>query len=297
MRIVLAGGTGFLGRALRRRLHRPGHEVTVLTRRPGSADQAQRAWTPDGTVGAWAAELKGADAIINLAGEGIGDRRWNAARKKALLDSRVLATRSLVGALRQVAPPPAVLINASGIGYYGDRGDEVVTEATGHGDDFLAHLCLDWEREAEQASATSRVVIVRSALVLHPDGGALAQMLTPFRFGVGGPVGSGRQYMPWIHLDDWVSLVVWLLTTREARGAFNAVAPTPVTNRAFSHALGRALHRPSFMPVPAFALRVLFGELAESLLTGQRAIPARASELGFTFRFEQLDAALRDLFP
>ena len=297
MRIVLAGGTGFLGRAVRGRLQRDGHDVTVLTRRPDAADPDQRPWSPDGTVGPWAAEVQGADAIVNLAGEGIGDRRWNAARKKALVDSRVLATRSLVAALRQVASPPPVLINASGVGYYGDRGDEVVTEATRHGDDFLAHLCLDWEREAEQASATSRVVIVRSALVLHPDGGALAQMLTPFRFGVGGPVGSGRQYMPWIHLDDWVSLVVWLLTTREARGAFNAVAPTPVTNRAFSHALGRALHRPSFMPVPAFALRVLFGELADSLLTGQRAIPARALELGFTFRFEQLDAALRDLFP
>ena len=295
MRIVLAGGTGFLGRAVRGRLQRDGHDVTVLTRRPDAADPDQRAWTPDGMVGPWAAEVQGADAIVNLAGEGIGDRRWNAARKKALVDSRVLATRSLVAALRQAASPPAVLINASGIGYYGDRGDEVVTEATRHGDDFLAHLCLDWEREAEQASATARVVIVRSALALHPDGGALAQMLTPFRFGVGGPVGSGRQYMAWIHLDDWVSLVVWLLTKGEARGAFNAVAPTPVTNRAFSHALGRALHRPSFMPVPAFALRVLFGELADSLLTGQRAIPARALELGFTFRFPELEPALNQL--
>ena len=295
MRIVLAGGSGFLGRALGERLQHDGHDVTVLTRRPDPADPARRAWTPDGTAGPWAADLNGADAIINLAGEGIGDRRWNAARKKALVDSRVLATRSLVAALRQVAPPPAVLINASGIGYYGDRGDEVVTEATPHGDDFLSHLCLEWEREAEQASATSRVVIVRSALVLHPEGGALAQMLTPFRFGVGGPIGSGRQYMPWIHLDDWVSLVVWLLATPEARGAFNAVAPTPVTNRAFSHALGRALHRPAFMPVPGFALRVLFGELADSLLTGQRAIPARAIEHGFKFQFPELEPALNQL--
>ena len=295
MRIVLAGGSGFLGRALRERFRRDGHDVIVLTRhaRPGQPDDVS--WTADGKIGPWAAALNGADAVVNLAGEGIADKRWNEARKQALADSRVLATRSLVAAIQQMTAPPAVLVNGSAVGYYGPHGAEVVTEATPPGSDFLSDLCVAWEREAEQASTRTRVVAVRTGLVLHPDGGALGGMLTPFRLGVGGPLGSGDQFMPWIHLDDWVSLVVWLIASPHARGAFNATAPVPVTNRDFTRALGRAVHRPAFIPVPAFALRILLGEFADSLLTGQRAIPARAEEQGFTFRFTSVDDALRQL--
>lgn len=294
MRIVLAGGSGFLGRALRARLRRDGHDVAVLTRSPGRTPDAI-AWTPDGNSGPWAATIDGADAIVNLAGEGIADKRWNDARKRALRDSRLLATRSLVAALRQSAAPSPVLVNASAVGYYGACGDQRVTESTPPGSDFLSELCVAWEREADQASTTTRVALVRTGLVLHPDGGALSQMLLPFKLGAGGPMGSGTQYMPWIHLDDWVSLVVWLIESRDARGAFNGTAPTPVTNRAFARALGRALHRPAIVPAPAFALKILLGEFAESLLTGQRAVPGRAMEQGFTFRFGDLDGALADL--
>lgn len=295
MRLVLAGGTGFLGRALRARVNGLGHQVLVLTRRPrpGSADEV--AWEPDGRAGAWASVLDAADAVINLAGEGIADARWTDARKAALQKSRVAATRSIVAAIRSVAKPPAVLVNASGIGYYGDRGDALVTEATPAGNDFLANLCVAWEREAEQASPLTRVAIVRSGLVLHPSGGALKRMLLPFRMGIGGRLGSGGQYLPWIHLEDWVDFVVWLLDTADARGAFNGTAPQPITNAGFTRALGRALHRPTMIPVPAFALKLALGEVADSLLTGQRAIPARAQEMGFSFRYAQIDAALGQL--
>jgi len=295
VRIVLAGGSGFLGRALRERFRRDGHDVVVFTRRarPGQPDEVS--WTPNGKVGPWAAALNGADAVVNLAGEGIADKRWNEARKQALRDSRVLSTRSLVTAIQQMAAPPAVLLNGSAVGYYGPHGDEVVTEATPPGSDFLSALCVTWESEAEQASTKTRVVAARTGLVLHPAGGALGGMLTPFRLGVGGPLGSSEQFMPWIHLDDWVSLVVWLIASPHARGAFNATAPVPVTNRDFTRALGKAVHRPAFLPVPAFALRILLGEFADSLLTGQRAIPARALEQGFTFQFAHLDAALGHL--
>lgn len=293
MRIVLAGGSGFLGRALRTRLQRDGHTVTVLTRSPRTPDEV--AWTPDAKAGAWASALDSADGIVNLAGEGIAERRWNDARKRALRDSRLVSSRSIVAALRQSPAPPPVLVSASAVGYYGPCGDERVTESTPPGSDFLSQLCVEWEREADQASATTRVALVRTGLVLHPDGGALKEMLLPFKLGAGGPMGSGSQYMPWIHLDDWVSLVLWLIATSGARGAFNGTAPTPVTNREFARALGRALGRPAIVPAPAFALRMLLGEFADSLLTGQRAVPARSVELGFTFRFHNLDDALANL--
>jgi uncharacterized protein (TIGR01777 family) len=295
VRIVLAGGSGFLGRALADRFRRDGHTLVVLTRRPESGQSDHVAWTPDGTVGPWAAALAGADAIVNLAGEGIADKRWNDERKRALRDSRTLPTRSLVLAIQQMGTPPAVFVNGSAVGYYGPHGDDVVTESTPPGSDFLSTLCVAWEAEAEQASTLTRVALVRTGLVLHPDGGALGGMLPPFRLGVGGPLGTGAQFMPWIHRDDWVALVVWLIANATARGAFNGSAPLPVTNREFTRALGKALHRPAFMPVPPFALRILLGEFADSLLAGQRAIPSRAVEQGFTFRFADLDAALTHL--
>ncbi len=295
MRVILAGGSGFLGRALQRRLRDSGASVAVLTRqpRPGVADDI--AWTPDGSAGPWARSLEGADAIVNLSGAGIADQRWTAARKQELISSRILSTRSLVAAISTLSAPPAVFVAGSAVGYYGARGDEVIAETEPPGAGFLAALCVDWEREAEPASSLTRLVILRTAPALHPDGGALAAMLLPFRLGVGGRLGSGTQYMPWIHLDDWTGLVESLIGDDRARGAFNVTAPQPVTNAAFTRALGEALNRPTIMPMPGFALRALLGELADSLLTGQRAVPARADALGFRFRFPALDAALADL--
>ena len=292
MRFVIAGGSGFLGQALLNHLRGRGHTATVLTRRARTSDQVE--WTPDGTAGPWAGALDGADAVVNLAGEGIADARWTAAYKPALRRSRVLSTRSIVAAIRGAATPPA-LLNASGVGYYGDRGTDIVTEDTGAGPDFLADLCVEWEAEAEQAASLTRVVRLRNGLVMHPSGGALQRMLLPFRLGAGGRLGSGEQYLSWIHLSDWLELVTWLSKTPEARGAFNVTAPSPATNAEFTRALGRALKRPAFIPVPAFALRLALGELADTLLTSQRAVPARATSMEFAFRFSEIEPALRDL--
>lgn len=292
MRVVVAGGSGFLGQALQDHLRRSGHTTTVLTRTRRASNDV--AWTPDGTAGTWAAALQGADAVVNLSGEGIAEARWSATRKATLRDSRLLSTRSIVTAIGDLPTPPA-LLNASGVGYYGDRGVELVTEETPPGHDFLASLCVEWEAAAEQAAAFTRVVLLRNGLVMHPSGGALKKMLLPFRLGAGGPLGSGAQYLPWIHLDDWVEMVAWLIEQPTARGAFNVTAPSPATNADFTRALGQAVRRPAFIPVPAFALRVALGELADTLLTGQRAVPARATAAGFAFRFAEIEPALRDL--
>lgn len=294
MRIVIAGGTGFLGQALQHHLRRLGHQIVVLSRRPRNRGPEQVAWAPDGGAGPWAAAVDGADAVVNLAGAGIADARWTEARKATLRTSRLFSTRSLVAAIRAASRPPA-LLNASGVGYYGDRGGGIVTEDTPAGTDFLADLCVEWEREAEQAASVTRVVLLRNGLVMGSSGGALKKMLMPFRLGLGGPLGSGAQYLPWIHLRDWLDLVTWLMTTADARGAFNVTAPSPATNAEFTRALGRAVRRPAFIPVPAFALRLALGDLADTLLTGQRAIPARATGMGFTFRFAEIEPALRDL--
>jgi uncharacterized protein len=296
MKVVLAGGSGFLGTALRAALLADGHVVANLTRRATPAAPDDRTWNPDGTSGGWARVLEDVDAVVNLAGTGIADGRWNPARKAAILTSRLLATKSVVAAIAQASSPPRVLVNASAIGYYGPRGDEIVTEATPPGRDFLSDVCMQWEREAEQASTYARVALVRTGLVLHPEGGALARMLLPFKLGGGGPIGTGNQYMPWIHRDDWVDMVRWLISEPGARGAFNASAPEPVTNAEFAQTLGRVLHRPAVVPVPAFGLKLLFGEMADLLLTGQRAVPARAIEMGFGFRFLTLESALRNFF-
>jgi uncharacterized protein (TIGR01777 family) len=294
MRVVIAGGSGFLGQALQDHLRRSGHTTTVLTRTRRASNDV--AWTPDGTAGSWAAALDGAEAVVNLSGEGIAEARWSAPRKSALRNSRLLSTRSIVTAIGGLATPPT-LLNASGVGYYGDRGGELVTEETPAGHDFLANLCVEWEAAAEQAAVFTRVVLLRNGLVMHPSGGALKKMLLPFRLGAGGPLGSGAQYLPWIHLGDWVEMVAWLIQQPAARGAFNVTAPSPATNADFTRALGRAVNRPAFIPVPAFALRVALGELADTLLTGQRAVPARATAAGFAFRFAEIKPALRDLLP
>jgi uncharacterized protein len=294
MHVVVAGGSGFLGRALVARL-RNDRTVKVLTRQPRPGEPDDVPWAPDGTAGSWAHVIEGAQAIVNLAGEGIADRRWTDARKAALRTSRLDATRSLVAAIDAASTPPAILVSASGVGYYGFRGDEVLDEQAPPGTDFLAKLCVEWEAAARAASGRTKVAVVRSGLVLDPSGGALKRMLLPFKLGVGGPIGSGRQYFPWIHRADWVGLVAWLVD-RTPTDRFNATAPETVTNGEFARALGRALHRPAVLPVPAFALRLALGELSDALLTGQRPIPAHAQALGFTFNFPTIEGALRDLF-
>ena len=303
MKIIIAGGTGFLGRPLGEALARDGHEIVMLSRRASENAAAGQpfsrvSWTPDGTLGPWASVVEGAGAIVNLAGEPIAAKRWTEAQKQRILDSRVLATRSLAAAINRAAQPPAVFVSGSGVGFYGPLGDEMASEDHPAGTDFLARVCAAWEDEAAPAaSAATRVVRIRTGLVLERDGGALPKMLPPFWFGMGGPVGSGRQYWPWIHRADWVDFVRWTITSAAAAGAFNVSAPTPVTNAEFARALGRALHRPAFMPAPAFAMKIALGEMADALLlSGQRAVPAKAERLGFTFRYKTLDEALRAIF-
>ena len=307
--IIIAGGTGFLGQTLAAALADEGQSVTVLTRkRAGAADQpavhtasgsiAHVEWHPDGTAGAWMKVVAGADAVINLAGESIAAGRWTTRRKAQIVDSRLRATRSLVEAITAARKRPSVFVSASAIGYYGDRGDEPLKESSAPGQDFLAKLCVQWEREAMRAnSAQTRVALIRTGIALDVKGGALAKMLPPFKMFVGGPLGSGRQYMSWIHLADWVRLVRWTIGSDLASGPINATAPDPVTNREFSKALGAALHRPSLLPAPAPALRLLLGEMAGPLLlASQRVIPTRAQQLGFEFSYPQLTPALQSLF-
>jgi uncharacterized protein len=309
MRIVIAGGTGFLGGPLAEVYAEEGHDVRVLTRSlpPGESRHdsgtgvpgiTRVGWQPDGQSGPWAAALDGADAVVNLAGAGIADRRWTPQRKAELRDSRIVPTRSLVAAIASAAAAPPVLVSASGVNYYGASGAEPKTEAAPPGGDFLAHVCEDWEAEARRAqSASTRVVPLRSGVVLERTGGALPRMITPFRFFAGGPIGSGRQYISWIHRIDWVEMVRWIVETPAVTAPLNATAPVPVTSREFARALGRALHRPSLVPAPGFALRMALGEMAEALLlTGARIVPARAQALGFHFRYPEIDLAFRGIF-
>jgi uncharacterized protein (TIGR01777 family) len=300
MKIVVAGGTGFLGQPLSRALAADGCEVVVLTRqvRAGVGQEVRFvSWTPDGRSGPWADELAGSAAVINLAGESIAGRRWASAQKRHILESRLLATRSLTSAIARSPAPPAAFISGSAVGYYGPLADESVTEERQAGSDFLAGVCRRWELEAARAAGATRVVCIRTGLVLERDGGALPRMLLPFRIGAGGPLGSGRQYWPWIHRDDWIALVRWAIDNTSATGPLNATAPLPVTNKEFAVTLGRVLRRPAFLPTPGLALRLALGEMAGALLlSGQRAIPAQAERLGFRFRFNRLEDALRALF-
>jgi len=316
MKIVIAGGSGFLGRPLASRLALGGHEVVILTRAValGRATAGLRyaSWHPTGAEpgssrsdgfaeasaqngGNWWADLNGAHAVVNLAGAGLADQRWTPARKAQLWQSRIDSTRSLIAAMRHVKHRPTLFVQQSAVGYYGSTGDAVIDEASGPGADFLARLCADWEAESQPAVELGcRRVIVRTGLALSAEGGLLDRMLLPFRLFVGGPIGSGRQYMSWIHLHDWVSMVTWAIETADVTGVINATAPKPVTNKALSKALGRALHRPSLLPAPPFALRVLFGEMADAmLLTGQRVMPKKALEMQFGFRYPDVDLAMR----
>jgi hypothetical protein len=246
------------------------------------------------TVPEWIQTIGAADAVVNLAGAGIADKRWSTARKHVLRQSRVDATRTLIKAIRSAERRPPVFVNGSAIGYYGATSDETMDESFPPGDDFLARLCVDSEAEAHAASALgSRLVIVRSGIVLAKDGGALAKLLTPFQFFVGGPIATGQQIMSWIHRDDWVALMAWAIETPSVSGILNATAPNPVSNADFSRALGRAVHRPSWLRMPALALGLLIGEMSDiALVGGQRVVPKRAMDLGFQFKYPDIDAAM-----
>jgi uncharacterized protein len=301
MKLVIAGASGFIGSALCSRLLDKGHVLTLLTRvTPRDASTATKRWlhwTP-GTPGDWEAGVDGADGVINLAGEPIAAKRWTGDQKQKILTSRIETTNSLVEAIRKAKQKPGFLINASAVGYYGPRGDETVTEEAAAGKDFLSSVCREWEEEAKKAESLGlRVIRVRTGIVLGRGGGALAKMVPPFKFFVGGPLGSGTQWMSWIHLEDEVGLMLYLIEHSQATGPFNATAPNPVRMKEFCRILGQVMGRPSWAPVPAFVLRLALGELAEMLLTGQRVIPAAAQKLGYQFRYANLDAALKGCMP
>ncbi len=295
MHVTLTGATGLIGTKLVKALQARGDTVTVLSRSPGKARESLGveaiAWDP--TAGpAPAGALSGRDAVVHLAGEPVA-QRWNAKSKQAILDSRVLGTRNLVAGLAAAGPRPAALVSSSAVGYYGKHGDERVPESSPAGSDFLADVCVRWEGEAELAGGLGlRVVHIRTGVVLDADGGALKTMLPPFKAGVGGPVAGGRQYLPWIHVDDIVGLYLKALDDPSWSGAYNGAAPEPVTNKEFSRALGKALHRPSISPVPAFAIKLLYGEMAEIVVEGQRAVPERALAGGYAFAHPELQPAL-----
>ena len=299
MRSVVTGATGLVGRNLLQRLEHPvalSRDAAAARATLGAAAVSVLAWDPLQQPAPPDA-FDGADAVFHLAGESVAQGRWNAAKKARIRDSRVVGTRNLVATLRQLARPPRVLVSASAIGYYGDRGDEILDETAAPGSDFLAGVSVDWEREALAAGdAGIRVVTVRIGIVLSDRGGALAKMLTPFRLGLGSPLGSGRQWMSWIHLDDLIGLLLLAAQRPDLQGAINATSPAPATNREFTTALGRALHRPTVLPaVPEVVLRLSLGELAGVLLASTRAVPRRAEAAGYAFAHPQLDEALQDL--
>ena len=288
MRVLVTGGTGFIGAALCHALTGAGHAVTVVTRDPAHIAAAAIGWERV------SAAVRETDALVNLAGEPLGSRRWSVRQKELIRQSRVLATRTLVDAIAGAEPRPRVLVNASAVGYYGPRDDEPLDESAGPGAGFLADVCRAWEQEALRAEDIGlRVARLRLGVVLAADGGALARMLPPFRAFVGGPIGSGRQWMSWIHRDDVTGIVVDALANDGYHGPVNATAPQPVTNRDFAKLLGRTLARPVWLPTPAFALRLALGEMAELLLSGQRVLPGIAERLAYQWRYPELSGALR----
>lgn len=299
MRVFVAGATGFIGRALVPALQREGHTVVAWVRSRARArerlgDGIETVVAASGPLGLTAA-LERCDAVVNLAGEPILAGRWTAEWLATLRASRVDVTGELVRSIAAAHARPRILVSGSAVGYYGDRSDEVLTEDSPPGGGFLADLCRDWEAEARKAEALGlRVVLLRTGVALGPNGGALAQMLPAFTLGAGGPVGSGRQYFPWIHLHDLVAVVVAALGDDRLDGPVNGVSPEPVTSRDFAKALGRALRRPAILPAPAFALRVILGQAAEVLLASQLVVPAVLERVAFPFAFPALDAALAD---
>ena len=293
MTVLVTGSHGLVGSALIPNLEAGGHRVLRLVRR-GPQGDVERRWDPE-TGELDAASLDGVQAVVHLAGENIASGRWNDAKKDRIRSSRVDGTRLLAQGLAELQTPPGVLICASAVGYYGNRGEEILNEESAPGADFLAETCLAWEHAARPAlDAGVRTVVLRIGIVLSADGGALAKMLFPFKMGAGGVIGSGNQYMSWVTLSDLVGIVDHALNTETLQGPVNAVSPAPVTNREFTRALGGVLSRPTLFPMPAFAARLAFGEMADALLlSSTRVLPARLQESGYDFQHPQLDDALR----
>jgi len=301
-KIIVTGGTGLIGTALAAELAALGHEIVVLSRSPSKAKglpPGTRVLAWDGsTATGWAAEAEGATAIVNLAGATIARPPWTESYKRRILASRVNAGKAVVEAITLAAKKPGVVVQSSGVGYYGLHDDELVTEETSPGADFLAKVCVAWEASTAAVEVLgTRQVVTRTGLVLSAKAGVLPLIALPFRFFAGGPLGSGRQYMPWIHVADEIAAMRFLIEHETARGAFNLAALQPVTNKEFGRVLGRVLRRPSQLPAPGFVMKFALGEMAELLLLGgQRVMPTRLQQLGFQFRFTELEAALRDLY-
>ncbi len=292
MKLLISGSHGLVGKALVKSLEAAGHEIFRLVRHaPGPDSEIE--WSPD-RYSIALARLEGFDAVINLAGESIASGRWDEEKKRKIRESRVKGTKLLSDALANLARPPKTLISASAIGYYGNRGDELLTETSPPGDDFLAGVCVEWENSTAHAAEKGiRVVNTRFGIILDSEGGALAKMLTPFRMGVGGKIGSGKQWMSWIALDDVVGAIDHALVSETVKGPVNFVAPNPVRNAGFTKTLGRVLSRPTIFPIPAFGARLVFGEMGDALLlSSQRVEPVRLKEAAYQFDYPQLEGAL-----
>jgi len=306
MQVFVTGGTGLIGGRLVKRLLERRDRPVVLTRREATAEKmfGKSCRIVEGDpmkAGPWQDVAAECDAVVNLAGENLFNHRWNDQFKALMTDSRLQTTAHVVEALgrkpRREDGTPKVLVNASAIGIYGPHGDEELTEESPPGSDFLAGLCVEWEKAARAVEAFGvRCALMRTGIVLDKQGGVLAQLRTPFKLGVGGPVGDGRQWMSWIHHEDMTGVLLLALDNNEAVGPLNATAPNPVANRDFATAFGKALHRPSFMPTPRFVLRVMLGESADVVTTGQRVLPKKTMALGYSYQFPQIDAALADVF-
>ena len=292
MKILITGASGLIGKELQKSLRARGHELLITTRAQPT-DPNHIEWDAEKGF-AKPDELEGIDAVIHLAGESIAALRWTDEKKKAIRESRVKGTRSVVDAIARLKAKPKVLVAASAIGYYGERGDEILTEASGAGDGFLPDVCKEWEAESRRAEdAGVRTVLLRTATVLSKDGGALGTMLLPFKLGVGGVIGSGKQWFSWISLDDQVAAIIFALENENLRGAVNSTSPNPVTNEAFTKTMGDVLYRPTFIPLPEFAVSTLLGEMGDALLlTSTRVVPQRLSDAGFEFKYPDLRPAL-----
>lgn len=303
MKVFITGGTGLVGTRLTRKLLERGDTPYVLTRSPDKAKEsfgegAQVVEGDPNQAGTWMDRVQECDAVINLAGENLFGKRWNDKVKEQIRESRVRTTANVVEALAKnptnAEGKAKIVVSASAIGIYGPHDDEQLTEESPPANDYLGQVCLDWENEALKAESHGiRVAIVRVGIVLDKEGGALAKLWTPFKFGVGGKVGSGKQWMSWIHHEDLIGLFLLGLDNENAKGPINGTAPNPVTNKEFTKALGRAMHRPTIFPVPKFGLRLMLGEVADVVINGQRVLPTRAQELGYTFKYPEVDEALR----
>ncbi|HYJ92311.1 MAG TPA: TIGR01777 family oxidoreductase [Pyrinomonadaceae bacterium] len=293
MKILITGATGLIGSALQKSLRDGGHDLLLASRKPPKNDNFIQWDVSEGF--AEPEKLEGVHAVIHLAGENLSGLRWTDEKKKAIRDSRILGTRNVVDTISNLKQRPQILIAASAVGFYGDRGDDIMTETSSPGKNFLADVCREWEAESRRAEDSGiRTVLLRTGIVLSKDGGALGTMLTPFKFGLGGVVGSGKQWMSWISLDDQIAVINYALENENIRGAVNSVSPNPVTNEEFTKAMGEVLYRPTIIPIPEFAVHLAFGEMGDALLLDStRVIPKRLEEAGFKFKYPDLKKALQ----